>query len=108
MVRQLTGDALGAIRNGPRQGGAQFVLLCAPLLGDDVDDVLRALLELHDTVGESEQGVILATADVLAGGGVGATLANDDLAGLDGLTAGYSASSSVGRAEMRSLVRFWR
>lgn len=37
--------------------------------------------ELDGTLAQSEQGVVLAAADVLAGVEVGATLTNDDVAG---------------------------
>src|SRR3984957_1105093 len=55
---------------------------------DDVDRLAAALLaELHGPRGLREQRVVAATADVDAGVEVGATLANQDLAGLDDLTA---------------------
>ena len=53
---------------------------------DDVDDAAPAAgAELHRAVLEREQGVILAAAHVEAGVEVRATLANDDLAGVDQL-----------------------
>ena len=42
-----------------------------------------ALREFHGALAQCEQGVVFATADVLAGMEVGATLANDDVAGDD-------------------------
>src|ERR1700712_940975 len=56
--------------------------------GNDVDDLAAALLaELDRTGRQREQGVVATTADVDAGVEVGAALADDDLAGLDDLTA---------------------
>ena len=56
--------------------------------GDDVDDLAVVTdAELHAAVGQREQGVILAHADVLARVEVGATLTNDDVAGDDGFAA---------------------
>ncbi len=46
-----------------------------------------ALREFHGALAQSEQGVVFATADVLAGMEMGATLANDDVAGDDVLAA---------------------
>ncbi len=40
-----------------------------------------ALRELHGALAQSEQGVVFAAANVLAGMEVGATLANNDVAG---------------------------
>ena len=42
-----------------------------------------ALREFHGALAQCEQSVVFATADVLAGMEVGATLANDDVAGDD-------------------------
>src|SRR4051812_28287757 len=54
----------------------------------DVDDLATAAsAELHRAGLEREQGVVAATADVLAGVEVGAALADEDLAGLDDLAA---------------------
>lgn len=51
---------------------------------DDVDDLaVTAHTELHRAISEGEQRVILAHADVLARVEVGATLADDDVAGHD-------------------------
>ena len=56
--------------------------------GDDVDNLAVAThTELHGAIGEGEQRVILAHADVVARVEVGATLANDDVAGHDGFAA---------------------
>ena len=44
-------------------------------------------IELHATVDESEQGVVLADADVLAGMPFGAALARQNIAGDDALAA---------------------
>src|SRR6188768_4292075 len=55
---------------------------------DDVDGLATALLaELHRTRDEREQRVVAATADAVAGVEVRAALADEDLAGLDGLAA---------------------
>ena len=52
--------------------------------GDDVDNLAVAThTELHGAIGEGEQRVILAHADVVARVEVGATLANDDVAGFN-------------------------
>ena len=57
-------------------------------LGDDVDDATTARrTELHDARAEREEGVVLATADIIAGVEVGAPLAHDDLARADDLAA---------------------
>lgn len=56
------------------------------LYGTNMHVVLLASLEFDDAVSKCEEGVVLATPDVLAWGDVRATLANDDLTGLDGLT----------------------
>ena len=48
--------------------------------------VLLTFLKFNDTISKCEEGVILASPNVLAWGDVCATLANDDLTGLDGLT----------------------
>ena len=48
--------------------------------------MLEALGELDLTLDEREEGVVLATADVLAGVDVSAVLADENLAGLHGLT----------------------
>ena len=45
-----------------------------------------ALREFHGALAQCEQGVVFATADVLAGMEVGATLANDDVTCDDALT----------------------
>lgn len=55
--------------------------------GHDVDDPAPAArAEPHGTGRTCEERVVVATTDVLSGVEVGATLANDDLAGLDDLT----------------------
>ena len=48
----------------------------------------RDVLELNNTVNESEEGVVGADTDVLAGMNRGASLSDDDVAGLDRLTVG--------------------
>ena len=45
-----------------------------------------ALREFHGALAQCEQGIVFATADVLAGMEVGTTLANDDVAGDDVLS----------------------
>jgi hypothetical protein len=63
---------------------------CRPLFGRRYDiNALPAFLEepeLHDTVREGEEGMILAQTTILARGELGAALANDDVA-RDGLLA---------------------
>src|SRR6478736_3249255 len=55
---------------------------------DDIDGLAAALLaELHRTRDEREQRVVAATADAVAGVEVRAALADEDLAGVDGLAA---------------------
>jgi hypothetical protein len=48
---------------------------------------LKSLVERHVTVGNRENGVILANTNALAGMELGAALTDDDVAGLDGLAA---------------------
>ena len=58
--------------------------------GNDVDraTVLGALDgELDGAILQREQGMVLATADILAGVELGTALANEDVAGEDELTA---------------------
>ena len=65
--------------------------------GDDVDDLAVVTdAELHAAVGQREQGVILAHADVVARVALGTTLANDDVASLDQLTAVALDAKSFG------------
>src|SRR5450631_3254042 len=55
---------------------------------DDVDRLAATLgAKLHRTCDECEEGVIATTANAVAGVEVRATLADDDLAGVDGLAA---------------------
>src|SRR5664280_1619345 len=55
---------------------------------DDVDGLAAALgAELHRTRDEREEGVVATTTNAVAGVEVRATLANDNLAGVDGLAA---------------------
>ena len=55
-------------------------------LVDDVDDATTACrAELHNTGAEREQGVVLATTDIVAGVEVRAPLTHDDLTGADDL-----------------------
>ena len=64
--------------------------LCAGKLGrHDLDGLLVASAprELHDALGEGEQRVVLAHADICAGEVLGAPLAQDDVAGDDALAA---------------------
>src|SRR5699024_3343013 len=55
---------------------------------DDVDDPAPlAGAELHGAGSQSEEGVVSSTADVGSGVELGSALADEDLAGLDGLAA---------------------
>jgi len=59
---------------------------CDLRAGHDIDDATSAVRSELDGAGcESEQGVVLASAHVVAWVEVGATLAHDDLAGVDQL-----------------------
>src|SRR5690606_27897590 len=72
----------------PARGGAFQRSVVWRSAGDDVHRaaLLRAAGgELHLAVGQREQGVVAAKADVDARMELGATLADDDVAGLDGL-----------------------
>src|SRR3954447_532724 len=76
--------------------------------GHDVDDLAAALVaELDRTCGEGEEGVVAATADVHAGVEVGAALADQDLARVDGLAAEalHAEALSVGVAAVASGAR---
>ena len=55
-----------------------------------------ALREFHGALAQCEQGVVFATADVLAGMEVGATLANNDVAGDDVLATKALHAKSLG------------
>lgn len=55
-----------------------------------------ALREFHGALAQCEQGVVFATTDVLAGMEVGATLANNDVAGDDVLTTEALHAKSLG------------
>ena len=59
-------------------------LLC--LVNGALTTILAHALELDGAVNQSKQGVIAADADVNAGMDVGASLANQDVAGQDELT----------------------
>jgi hypothetical protein len=48
----------------------------------------RDVLELNNTVNKSEESVVSTDTDVLAGMNRGASLSDDDVAGLDRLTVG--------------------
>ena len=58
--------------------------------------ILALALELDGTVNQSEQGVIAADADIDAGMDVGASLANQDVAGQNELTVGTLHAQSLG------------
>lgn len=55
-----------------------------------------ALREFHGALAQCEQGIVFAAADVLAGMEVGATLANDDIAGDDVLATEALHAKSLG------------
>ena len=59
--------------------------------------VLGALHKLDGAVGEGEQGVILAATDILARRDVRTALTNDNLTGLDGLTAEDLGAKALSR-----------
>ena len=61
------------------------------LRSDDLDGLLIATApgEFHDAIGEREERVVFAHADVRAGVELGAALAQDDIAGKDTLTAEF-------------------
>lgn len=65
-----------------------FGSLCHGGRGDDGDEglVLSLLYELNRAVDESEEGVVFAHADISAGMMNCATLTNDDVASLSGLS----------------------
>ena len=58
--------------------------------------VLALALELDGTVNQSKQGVVAADADVDAGMDVGASLANQDVAGQNKLTVGTLHAQALG------------
>ena len=58
--------------------------------------VLTLALELDGTVNQGEQGVILADAHVDTGMDVGASLANQNVAGQNGLTVGTLHAQTLG------------
>ena len=60
------------------------LLLCS--VNGALSAILALALELDGTVNQSEQGVIAADADIDAGMDVGASLANQDVAGQNELT----------------------
>ena len=68
------------------------------LVGVDADLLLTAslVLELDLTVDQSEEGVVGAHADVVAGMNSGASLSDDDIAGDNGLTVGLLNAKSLG------------
>ena len=74
---------------------ARHELLCR-LNDDGAALVLASYGELHRAVDQREQGVILAHADVVARVELGTTLANDDVASLDQLTAVALDAKSFG------------
>lgn len=55
-----------------------------------------ALREFHGALAQCEQGIVFATADVLAGMEVGTTLANDDVASDDVLATEALHAKSLG------------
>src|SRR5690606_3525223 len=85
-------DGIGSGKTrSPAIGGASSIDRgTRALFGDDVHRaaLLRALGgELHLAIDQREQRVVAAQADAIAGVELGATLADDDVAGLDGLAA---------------------
>src|SRR5579864_4693426 len=78
--------------------GAGFSWASAsPSASDDVDDLTPAPgAELHLTLGQSEQRVVAAPTHVVAGMEMRAALADDDLTGLDRLTAERLHAEALG------------
>ena len=93
----MVSHASAKIEKHPGPVAQGVIRICVPQLGGaDVHVVLLALHELHGSVSEGEQCVVLATANVVARGDVRAALANDDLAGLDGLAAKDLGAEALG------------
>lgn len=68
--------------------GLKTILYCLSLslCRNYRDSVLNTLLELNDTIGEGEKGVILATTNIGTRMNVSTTLTNNDLTSLNSLT----------------------
>ena len=71
-----------------------MLFLCLGI-GADMHATLHAASKLEGAVAQREQGVVLASADVLAGMELGAALTNDDVAGANMLTAEHLHAESL-------------
>src|SRR5699024_2564641 len=84
------GSAAGLTLHSPRTGSNPIGIdrILSGSGSDDVDEpATLAGAERHGAGSQSEEGIVSSTADVGSGMELGSTLADDDLAGLDGLTA---------------------